>query len=363
MLLENAMYYVDPPERAAILQKERTPTELFIRQLVYMDMTKRNYMKILKTIRKLHWEEKEVVTMLEKIFSKPGKVKFSNIHLLAVLLGALYRYHQDFAITVIDNVLEQITLGLEQNDFKFNQRRIAEVKYLGELYNYKMVDSTVIFDTLYRMITFGHEGGTPAPGKTTPFDLPDDFFRIRLISTVLDTCGICFDRGSSKKKLDFFLTFFQYYILTKDPLPMEIDFLVQDTFNLVRPQWKIVTDLPEAAKLFSEAITSNYKQQNAERAVDAAEEAEDSASDDGLGDDDVAVAEAELGESSDEGEVRTFRLLEGSSTNTHRLLEKTKLRTKRTTAILTKKSTSLSPAKKSKSTRKQKPSSTKSLSV
>ena len=94
--------------------------------------------------------------MLEKIFSKPGKVKYSNIHLLAVLIGSLYRYHQDFVIMVIDNLLENITLGLEQNDFKFNQRRLAEVKYLGELYNYKMVDSPLIFDTLYRMVTFGH---------------------------------------------------------------------------------------------------------------------------------------------------------------------------------------------------------------
>ncbi len=97
-----------------------------------------------------------MVYTLEKIFSKPGKVKYSNIHLLAILAGALYRYHQDFVITVVDNVVEQITLGLEQNDFKFNQRRIAEVKYLGELYNYKMVDSPVIFDTLYRIVTFGH---------------------------------------------------------------------------------------------------------------------------------------------------------------------------------------------------------------
>lgn len=304
MLIENAMYYVDPPDRAAIQQKERTPTELFIRQLVYLDMTKRNYMKILKTIRKLHWEEKEVVIMLEKIFSKPGKVKFSNIHLLAVLLGALYRYHQDFAIGVIDNVLEQITLGLEQNDFKFNQRRIAEVKYLGELYNYKMVDSTIIFDTLYRLVTFGHEGGTPTPGKTTPLDLPDDFFRIRLVCTILDTCGICFDRGSSKKKLDFFLTFFQYYLLTKDSVPMEIDFLVQDTFSLVRPQWKIVTDLAEAAKLFQDAIEHNYKQMANDKANGTLEEAEaeDSGSDDGVEEEDGA-ADVDLGHSSDEADA------------------------------------------------------------
>jgi len=60
MLIENAVYYVDPPERPAIQQKERTPMELFITKLIYGDLTKRNYSKILKQIRRLHWEEKEV---------------------------------------------------------------------------------------------------------------------------------------------------------------------------------------------------------------------------------------------------------------------------------------------------------------
>ena len=181
MLIENAMYYVNPPERAAIEQKERTPVQQYVSRLVYLDMNKRTYTKVLKSLRKLHWEEQEVsplpltccpcahcaqvIDMLERIFSKPGKVKYSNIHLLAVLIGSLYRYHQDFVIMVIDNLLENITLGLEQNDFKFNQRRLAEVKYLGELYNYKMVDSPLIFDTLYRIVTFGHgkflKVGTP----------------------------------------------------------------------------------------------------------------------------------------------------------------------------------------------------------
>ena len=244
----------------------------------------------------------EVVTILEKIFSKPGKVKFSNIHLLAVLVGALYRYHQDFAVAVIDNLLEQITLGLEQNDFKFSQRRLAEAKYLGELYNYKMVDSTIIFDTLYRIVTFGHEGGMPNPGKTNLLDLPDDFFRLRLVCTILDTCGICFDRGSSRKKLDFFLTFFQYYLLTKGPLPMDVEFLVQDTYALVRPQWKRETELSEAARLFSEAVASNYKQSPNEKAVEIDDEAEDSTTDGAVDED--GGAEAEISASSgDEAEV------------------------------------------------------------
>jgi len=99
---------------------------------------------------------KQVVATLHKIFSKPGKVRYGNIHLLAIVLSALYRYHAAFVIGVIDQVIESVTLGLEQNDFRFNQRRIAEVKYLGELYNYRMLEHPVIFDTMYTIMTFGH---------------------------------------------------------------------------------------------------------------------------------------------------------------------------------------------------------------
>lgn len=60
MIIENAIYFVDPPPRPAIQQKERTPIESYIRRLIYMDMNKRNYTRILKSIRKLHWEEQDV---------------------------------------------------------------------------------------------------------------------------------------------------------------------------------------------------------------------------------------------------------------------------------------------------------------
>lgn len=130
--------------------------ELYVRKLIYLDLTKRTYIKIIKQIRKLHWEDPAIPAMLLKIFSKVWKIKYNNIHLMAILVGALARYHSDFSISVVDNVLENIELGLEMNNFKFNQRRVALAKYLGELYNYKMLDSPVIFDALYRMVTFGH---------------------------------------------------------------------------------------------------------------------------------------------------------------------------------------------------------------
>ena len=244
-----------------------------------------------------------MVSLLEKIFSKPGKVKYSNIHLLAILVGSLYRYHQEFVILVIDNLLENISVGLEQNDFKFNQRRLAEVKYLGELYNYKMVDSPVIFDTLYRIVTFGHNGGTPSQDKLNPLDLPDDFFRLRLVCTVLETCGVCFDRGLARKKLDFFLTFFQYYIHTKATLPMDIDFIIQDTFALVRPQLKIAANFEEAGRAFADLVKQNYRIQEPEKNIEV-EDLEDSTSSDEDGDDDEPrAAELDAQSSSDDNDM------------------------------------------------------------
>lgn len=296
MLIENAVYYVDPPERAAIQQKERTPTELFIRKLIYVDMTKRNYTKILKQIRRLHWEEPDVVAILGKVFSKPGKVKYGSIHILAILLSAVYRYHPGFVLMVIDNVLDSVMLGLEHNDFKYNQKRIAEIKYLSELYNYRMLEHPVIFDTMYKITTFGHNGA-PIPGRFNPFDLPDDYFRIRLVATVLETCGMYFNKGPAGKKLDYFLSFLQYYIFTKAPLPMDIEFIVQDVYSLTRPQWKLATSLEEASKAFQLAIAQDQKNAGVDSAADPDPEADDDAesvaSSDEEGDGDAIVPEGD----------------------------------------------------------------------
>ncbi|KAF2089434.1 ARM repeat-containing protein [Saccharata proteae CBS 121410] len=305
MLIENAMYYVNPPQRAAIEQKERTPMDLFLRKLIYLDLNKRNIEKVQKQIRKLHWEEEEVVQLLHKIFTKPGKIKYSNIHLLAGLLGYLNRHHQDFTISVIDDLLESITFGLEMNDFKFNQKRIAEVKYLGELYVYRMVDSPAMLDTMFNIVIYGHPGGIPKPGSMNPLDLPDDYFRIRLVCNLVETCGLYYEKGQSRKKFDFFLTFFQYYINTKDSLPMDVEFLVQDAFALARPQWKLAATLEEAGALFAEAVKQNYQQTATQSANDQHEPEDaddDSASEDGGEEDDLAGRERGSASSGEEAD-------------------------------------------------------------
>ncbi|KAF2279417.1 ARM repeat-containing protein [Westerdykella ornata] len=291
MLIENAVYYVNPPERAAIEQKERTPIELFLRKLMYEDLSRRTLEKTVRQIRKMHWEEDEIVRLLHKIFTKPSRIKYSNIHLLANILTSIRRYHDAFAVSVIDDILESITFHLELNDFRFNQRRIADVKYLGELFVYRMVDTTLIIETLYKLLSYGYEGGYARPGLINPLDLPDDYFRIRLVCNLLETCGMYFEKGSAKKKLDFFLTYFQFYICLKDPLPMDVEFIVQDAYNATRPNWKLITTLEEASRSFAEVVRENYKPSEADKPAEVDDEDESSSDDDAEGPDDDEIVE------------------------------------------------------------------------
>uniref|UniRef100_A0A0E0KSY0 MIF4G domain-containing protein n=1 Tax=Oryza punctata TaxID=4537 RepID=A0A0E0KSY0_ORYPU len=110
---------------------------------------------------------------------KVHRGKYSQVHLIALLNAGLSHYHEDFAVAVVD-------------------------------------------ETLYLIIVFGH--GKPERDQLDP---PEDFFRIRLITTLLQTCGRYFDRGSSKRKLHGFLLHFQRYVLSKGPLPLDVEFDVQ----------------------------------------------------------------------------------------------------------------------------------------
>ncbi|KAL0464063.1 UNVERIFIED_CONTAM: Regulator of nonsense transcripts UPF2 [Sesamum latifolium] len=227
-LVENAYYLCKPPERSARVSKVRPPLHQYIRKLLFSDLDKSSIEHVLRQLRKLPWNECQ--PYLLKCFLKVHKGKYGQIHLIASLTAGLSRYHDDFAVAVVDEVLEEIRLGLELNEYGMQQQRIAYMRFLGELYNYELVDSSVIFDTLYLILAFGH--GTTEQDILDP---PEDCFRIRMVVTLLETCGHYFDRGSSKRKLDRFLIHFQRYILSKGALPLDIEFDLQDLFVELRP--------------------------------------------------------------------------------------------------------------------------------
>lgn len=250
-LVENAYYICKPPERSARVSKIRPPLYQYIRKLLFSDLDKSSLEYVLRQLRKLPWSECE--PYLLKCFLKVHKGKYSQIHLIAILTAGLSRYHDEFAVAVVDEVLEEIRLGLELNDYTMQQRRIAHMRFLGELYNYEHIDSSVIFETLYLIIAFGQ--GMPEQDVLDP---PEDCFRIRMIVTLLQTCGHYFDRGSSKRKLDKFLIYFQRYVIGKSPLPLDIEFDVQDMFSELRPNMTRYSTIEEVDAALAEVEENDY---------------------------------------------------------------------------------------------------------
>ncbi|KAG0290607.1 hypothetical protein BGZ98_003367, partial [Dissophora globulifera] len=301
LMIDNAYYQCNPPEQKTRQRREIPPIEQFVRKLLYLDLCKKNVETTHKLLRKLDWDNKEIYNLVLRLFSKVWKIKFSNIHLMAILANGLSRYHSDFSIAVVDSVIETIKVGLEQNNFRHNQKRIAVVKFLGELYNYRMVDSPLIFNTLDTLISVGHEYGRASPDRPSSIDAPYDCFRVRLICTLLDTCGMCFDHGSSKIKLDSFLVLFQMYILSKEAVPLEVEYMVEDTFTELRPKLRRFQTYEEALSAVEALHGPLGSNDPSAMAQNDDSDSEDSEGDDNYDDDNADEDEDDESDEDDDG--------------------------------------------------------------
>lgn len=289
-MIENAFYYSNPPETQQSAQKIRPPMHEYIRKLLYKDLSKVTTEKVLRQMRRLPWDDPEIAFYATKCLIAVWNVRYNSIHCAANLLAGLAPYHEHIAIQVVDGVLEDIRLGMEVNHPKYNQRRVSGVKYLGELYNYRMLESAVVFKTLYSFITFGV---VMDDSGVSPLDPPEHLFRIRLVCVLLETCGTYFDKGSSKKKLDCFLAYFQRYYWFKRsnpiytearPFPVDVENLMIDTMECIRPKMRLHPNYEEACKAVEE-LENEYKQKVASvlTIIETDQEGSASETDEGLG--------------------------------------------------------------------------------
>lgn len=176
------------------------PILQYIHKLVYNDLNRHTAKNVLKQLRKMPWDsESEVSYSLFSLlfalplhhtiltspssqaqildtFTKIHRGKYGNIHVVASLVAALSQYHGTLGVKLVDILLRNITNGLEVRtrqpvtgwplaltdlfcgppqhpEFKYQQRRVVEVKYLGELYNYRLIESGTIFYVFYLLLT------------------------------------------------------------------------------------------------------------------------------------------------------------------------------------------------------------------
>ncbi|KAG1671470.1 hypothetical protein FOA52_003128 [Chlamydomonas sp. UWO 241] len=222
---------VKQPNKAA-KRKTRPPLQEYIRHLVLVRLTDKTVGEVAKKLLRVPWAESERYVL--KCLLKVVRSRFTNIPLVSALVGGLAQVHESIGIAFVDQVLEDIRCGLESPQGGTYQARLADIRLLAELYNYSLFNSTPVFETLYLILTFGHE---LPPEAAVKLDAPDDYFRVRMVCCLLDTCGSYFSGGRAARKLDRFLTFFQAYLLSKQqPTPLDVEFDIQDVLHSLRPK-------------------------------------------------------------------------------------------------------------------------------
>ena len=109
------------------------------------------------------------------------------------------------------------------------------MKFLAECYNYKVIHTDTLFCLLYKLINWDIVENREDT-KIAAFDSLNDCFRIRLVCTLLDNLGKFFIKGKRGLLMDRFLIFFQRYIYTKSYILMDLEFMILDTFDTMRPR-------------------------------------------------------------------------------------------------------------------------------
>ncbi|KAK9503181.1 hypothetical protein O3M35_011806 [Rhynocoris fuscipes] len=275
-MIENAYYFVNPPETTTVVKKKRPPLHEFIRKIIFQDlMYPDNERRVLKQLRMIDWENEVTADYAIKCLSSAWKIKFNRISALANLVAGLVEYQEFVGTKVVDSVLEDIRIGMEINLPKMNQRRVAMIKYFGELYNYRLIESSDVFKVLYSLIMFGVSVNKNIP---SPLDPPENLIRIRLTCTLLDTCGKFFTHGDVKTKLPYFLTYFQCYFWSKksascwnseNKFPVYAQYQLEDCIEKNCPSVKLYSSYFEAVtavKNLQEQLINEYniKQANLE---------------------------------------------------------------------------------------------------
>eukprot|EP00914_Ancora_sagittata_P009236 GHVO01017752.1.p1 GENE.GHVO01017752.1~~GHVO01017752.1.p1 ORF type:complete len:363 (+),score=97.37 GHVO01017752.1:121-1209(+) len=156
-MVEESYYSVKPSEKKKHETKEWPILRQFIHHLVFQLLVKDDDVEgVVKIARKLDWDDPLVAKWMQKCILELGlNTTFSQLGRYAEFLLLMSKHRPVFTIRCIDALLEDIQVGLEKNDFRDAPRMVRLVKFLAEMYNYRLADSTIILDHLYHLIGFG----------------------------------------------------------------------------------------------------------------------------------------------------------------------------------------------------------------
>ncbi|KAI3630659.1 hypothetical protein MIR68_012094 [Amoeboaphelidium protococcarum] len=202
------------------------------------------------------------------IFSQPWLLKKHQLSLFAQLLSHIKSNNgkQQLIIQVVDNVLEEIRIGLEDfSEFRYNQRRLSTISYFAELFIQKLVSKIVLSDTLDLLLQYGHKSADLSlyyqsieqdQGENALIDGPKYYFRIRIICALMSASAAILRTKAFQSAMSRFLVKFDYYIWLKDQetFPLELKFAVEDCFEQIKPGFHRSQSVEESMLKYQEMM-------------------------------------------------------------------------------------------------------------
>lgn len=309
-LIESAYYTCVPPKQE-LKTYAGTALQEYIRDLIFRQLMPGQESYVANQLRKMQWGKRENVAFLMYTILDVPQGQYFHIPMLAALVSCIRLYRPEFPSSLLDATLEEIRYGLETNSIFFMQKRIAQVRLLGELMRQGMCPISVVSDTFMLILSFGHTGDAQI---SESFDPPMDFSRLRLAVNLVESAsrkptkrkdgrGMEKDRCLTGRHARRCILRLQLYVLLKGQPPSDLHRFCQALFARLWPRKDPLPETVAAALAAVNSFETDWAEQ-AKGEVGAFDHAEDAAgsSDDELGDSDQEAWEDTAGRHHSESE-------------------------------------------------------------
>ncbi|KAH3663625.1 hypothetical protein OGAPHI_005026 [Ogataea philodendri] len=200
------------PDAVAFRQAYRVGQETDKKQK-YLDFVLRlalDNISCLKHITKnIYWDDEDYAKICTFLTS-PGDISYDQISALVRILKELGERDPSIVTVVVDDLIEQIQAGLEEEDVRENRKLLAVAKYLAELSNMKLVPVKMIQQLIVYCILESHSSDQKS------------WFWVHLVCQFLD---------SVTKSLTSEYLLLDYYLALNEPPSVDLQLRVSRCFQ------------------------------------------------------------------------------------------------------------------------------------
>jgi len=237
-------YYRCNPRKITSQTKTIEPPFLFLKHELHSTLTAENVHNVAKKLRKLKYPAQ--IQSLLRAFMLVFEAKETQLPIVISVAAELTRFHPAIGISLVDLILEAILWGMDNAERGTFQKRLLEIKVIGELYMFRLVSTELLINILYFLTTRSRSSYAEMIKK----DPPHDFFRTRLVIHLLEICISYFIRAKSHICLEKFLGNFSLYLASKHALPIDIESKLTNLMRKTAPMTNKYSALNKIYKAF-----------------------------------------------------------------------------------------------------------------